>query len=476
MSCFTKIEYEIRPKASYKIIRNCPKCSCKSDFINTNVFRVNANGNQVDVWLIYQCEKCKHTYNLSIYERVRPTSIKSGEYKRFMANDTELALEYGMNKSLFARNKAEINLDQVNYEICLTKKELDTTGNSIVIKNPYELKVRSDKVLSEILSLARSQVKRLLKEDCSVQNHIGKNTIFNIMRDEDMKDNYILVKNYKDNEQLRKSLNELAGATFGGLNFENWYQSGYWKDKYIPYSIVDDGIVVANVSANIMDFCRDGIMKHYIQIGTVMTKESYRKQGLSRFLMEAILSDYLDQVDGFYLWGNDSVVDFYPKFGFQTKKEIQYRKNVENNTDRTVLQMMMNEKSKREALETAIVNSAINSRFQMDNLGLIMFYVVNFMGDCVYYLDQMDAYVIAEINDTDLLIHNVFTPQVIDLEQVIQAFGRDIKSVTLGFTPLKAEGYEGIEVKVEDSTFFVLGKDFDDFESQRIMFPTLSHA
>jgi len=34
-------------------------------------------------------------------------------------------------------------------------------------------------------------------------------------------------KDYKNNEELRKSFNDLATLVFG-LSFEDWYQKGYW--------------------------------------------------------------------------------------------------------------------------------------------------------------------------------------------------------------------------------------------------------
>lgn len=52
---------------------------------------VNANGNRVDVWLIYRCKKCKHSWNLTIYERKKPAKIAPQEYELFMENDAELA-------------------------------------------------------------------------------------------------------------------------------------------------------------------------------------------------------------------------------------------------------------------------------------------------------------------------------------------------------------------------------------------------
>lgn len=48
-----------------------------------------------------------------------------------------------------------------------------------------------------------------------------------------------IIKNYRDNAVLRYSFNTLAEETFG-LDFEAWYQNGFWGDDYNPYSIVKD--------------------------------------------------------------------------------------------------------------------------------------------------------------------------------------------------------------------------------------------
>lgn len=182
MSYFKKKEYEIIPKDSYQIIRNCPKCGVKMRFRNTNNFRVNANGNQIDVWLIYQCEKCKHTYNLEIYNRARRYDMKTATYEKFMTNDKELALEYGTCKQLFMKNKAEIDLEKIYYETLLIKEETCEEESCIIIKNPFELKIRMDKIVAEILRTARNQVKKMQKEGIidSQLNYAGKITIINL--------------------------------------------------------------------------------------------------------------------------------------------------------------------------------------------------------------------------------------------------------------------------------------------------------
>lgn len=90
-----------------KIFHRCGGCGKKKQFINTGKFRVNANGNRVDVWLIYQCERCKHSWNLTIYERKRPSQIDPEEYELFLENDPQLACKYGNDRGFLKRNRAE---------------------------------------------------------------------------------------------------------------------------------------------------------------------------------------------------------------------------------------------------------------------------------------------------------------------------------------------------------------------------------
>lgn len=79
------------------------------EFINSGKFRVNANGNRVNVWLIYRCKKCKHSWNLTIYERIKPSKIQQEDYELFMENDYELALKYGNDIDFLKRNNAEFS-------------------------------------------------------------------------------------------------------------------------------------------------------------------------------------------------------------------------------------------------------------------------------------------------------------------------------------------------------------------------------
>ena len=76
--------------------------------MNSGKFRVNANGRHVDVWLIYRCIKCKHSWNLTIYERTDPNRIPKDLYELFLENDEDTAREYGNNIEFLKKNKAEL--------------------------------------------------------------------------------------------------------------------------------------------------------------------------------------------------------------------------------------------------------------------------------------------------------------------------------------------------------------------------------
>ena len=167
MSYLKKIEYEIVLKDSFLVIRSCSKCGKKTHFKNTKKFRVNANGNKLDVWLIYQCEECKHTLNLAIYERKKVSSIPKKEYQCFLDNDEQLAEMNGKDIQLFRKNKADIDFDRLDYYFVKRHETMEYTDSEeeimVTINNPYQLKIASEKQIAMVLGLSRSQVKSLLE-------------------------------------------------------------------------------------------------------------------------------------------------------------------------------------------------------------------------------------------------------------------------------------------------------------------------
>ena len=284
-----------------------------------------------------------------------------------------------------------------------------------------------------------------------------------------------IIKHYRHDPTLRASFNRLAEKTFG-LNFENWYQNGFWGDNYDPYSVVVHGEVVANVSLNRTDMVIDGAVRRFYQLGTVMTEENYRNRGYIREIMAQIEKDTQD-ADGVYLFGNDSVLNFYPKFGFVPGVEHTYFRPVSQIGPDRMKRVPMDGPESWARLSEAMEKSQFSDSCHMTcNPGLIFFYVSQFMTDCVYYDAHLDAWVVAELEDGCLTIHNVFAGENVSLSDVIAGFGSQVKQVELGFTPADPENFQCRIHKEDECTFFIKGEGLSDFAGKKLRIPSLSHA
>ena len=283
-----------------------------------------------------------------------------------------------------------------------------------------------------------------------------------------------IIHGYRADKQLRDSFNRLAEQTFG-LNFEGWYQNGFWGENYDPHSIVIDGEVVSNVSVNRTDLVFGGRRYHILQLGTVMTAPEYRGRGLNRAIMEYIEREYAD-ADGIYLFANDTVVDYYPRFGFRPGREMACRKAVIASDTCRAEQVLMDGPAAWDRLAAAMEKSTFREGCPMvGNPGLIFFYVSQFMTDAVYHIPSLDAWVIAEQEGATLIIHNIFADTAVTAEDVAAAFA-GVEEICLGFAPENAEGWESYELQEEDTHFFVKGAAFEEFQERKLRIPSLSHA
>ena len=283
-----------------------------------------------------------------------------------------------------------------------------------------------------------------------------------------------IVKDYRDNKVLRDSFNELAKKVFD-LDFEGWYQNGFWNENYIPYSVVIDGKVVANVSVNRCDMNYNGRVLKLIQLGTVMTDPDYRGKGYAQILMEKIMQEFEDRTDGMFLYANDSVLAFYPKFGFCEKAEYQYSRPVKNTTGDVTKKVPMDTVDDWAKMVKVMKSKAQCGNMTMcQNEDLFMFYLSQFMRECVYYIESSDTYVIAEIEGDTLMIHAIFGEASVD--DVIASFGSAIRRATLFFSPTDRTGYEETVVDEEDTTLFVKGKAFEIIGDDKFMFQAIAHA
>lgn len=288
--------------------------------------------------------------------------------------------------------------------------------------------------------------------------------------------NYSLLIGYQNEDKLRASFNDLALQTFN-LSFEGWYQSGYWKEKYIPYTLFYGEKAIANVSVNIIDFNVFGQQKRYIQLGTIMTDQAYRNKNHSRFLMDKVMEEWQSQCDLIYLFANSTVLAFYPRFGFERVKEYAYYKRIGKNiNNKNYEKLNMDEQSNRDKLYDYAKNTKVFGKLSMqENADLVLFYCITLMKDCVFYIKSLDVIVVAIISDRELHLLDIFGKNTVELDRIVASLSHTDAEILLGFTPQDVSSYMIKEI-ISDDALFIQKDRTDLFERNKVMFPLLSHA
>lgn len=290
-----------------------------------------------------------------------------------------------------------------------------------------------------------------------------------------------LIFDYMENDMLRHKLNALTQKTYG-FDFEDWMAGGYFEGDYIPYSFIQDGKILANVSANRMHFIQNGVPKYYIQLGTVMTDEAFRMRGLAGKLVKHVLKEYEDNCDGVYLFSNLDALGFYRKAGFKESGQYQYSLKKEwpgSVKGGAVFRKVcgQDEQMKQKYMD-AVRNSAVNSALEhINKFGLQMFYTANLHD--VYYADDLDCFAVMEKSKDTLILNSVISKRYISMKEIVAHIDAAYNSLMLGFTPVSGD-LDMFEASVCDDTndtrLFFCGRDLESIEKEKLFFPQLSHA
>ena len=295
---------------------------------------------------------------------------------------------------------------------------------------------------------------------------------------------YRLVHDFKHNDTLRESFNDLTRTVYG-FDFADWYGGGHWSDIYVCYAYAVGNTIVANVSATSLDFVIDGEQKRGVQIGTVMTHPDYRGQGLAGKLMEHVIAHYEKHCDFMFLFADKTVLAFYPKYGFsrieqstfqyQPQGHAQDRREVSPAPDMRQLSMTDEEdlKTVKRLTESRRPISPIFGVTQ--DQGLLMFYLTRSFSKDIYYLPGEDIAVVMRLKGDELSVYDILSQKPFVQAEVLQKIvSSDVRSVKLLFTPDGSiDSIEEGEWQSEDG-LFIRPKSFAMPRS--FAFPELSQA
>ncbi len=258
---------------------------------------------------------------------------------------------------------------------------------------------------------------------------------------------YHLIFGYTNNELHRNHFTELLGTVFH-FSLEDWYQRGYWDDRYRPYSLLDGNRMVANVSVNKMDLVIQGTKVNAIQIGTVMTHPDYRGKGLSVKLMEYVLEKYESEVDLVYLFAHAGVREFYPRFGFKECSETQFIYTIPKTASKPtkVEKLDLSDQNTCEYVyQKAKLRKPVSHVFGVeDGHNLFMYHCLYLLSDCLYSINDGELLMLCKQEGNSVHLYDIVSEGEIDFSSVLAGIaGWNAQEIVFHFTP------DRLEIKVD---------------------------
>jgi ribosomal protein S18 acetylase RimI-like enzyme len=185
---------------------------------------------------------------------------------------------------------------------------------------------------------------------------------------------------------------------FPRADFRRWYAAGGWTADYEAHGVADGDELVANVSVMRMRLVIDGREVSGAQLGAVGSVPERRGQGLVRPLMERVLAALDREVELVLLYANDSVLDFYPRFGFRRVPEHAFELDaaIEPASDPAPPLALDDLGQRARWLDACARSLPPTERFGAKGYGSIaLWHVCNFHRRDVRVLEEGEAYAVA---------------------------------------------------------------------------------
>jgi len=281
---------------------------------------------------------------------------------------------------------------------------------------------------------------------------------------------------------LRENYFGLAKTVFG-LDLHKWHEINR-GNNFIPYVIFDGDLAVSSAAVVVNDIKWKNTNKRYVQLSTVMTLPGHRNLGLNRRLIEHILNEWRDKCDAVYLYANDSVVNYYPKFNFMEFTEYDFtipikKRNINSkiNNSTEIIKLNLFDADDFSLIAVKFEESNPFADLTAYNPDLFFFHCHYFLKDNIYYFKDRYAVILAKNKNNQLIIYDVFAENRFDINEIIAAFkNNDAETASLGFTPNESVECRAEPSAKEDNHLFVLSGKENIFANNKIKFPLLSRA
>ncbi len=259
---------------------------------------------------------------------------------------------------------------------------------------------------------------------------------------------------YSD-QLLSDSFFSLQKCVFPEIDLKWALQNGFIPQT-IPWGIFKDKKALSILNATQMKIMLNGEIKRAIQIGTVATDPNFRHLGLSRKLFTHVLKKYSDKYDFIFLFANNTVLDFYPKFDFQQQPESLFRMKLQNNREKHLFRKLSPDSI--DILKKVYSNQDVlsNTFSVLDHSMLSLWYCKIVHHDCLWYDESSQTIMVAKAIDSTLHVFDIVS-QRNDSFFFENLFWPHVKDVVVHFVPDRFNGLFIPELDPEEDVLFYRG-------------------
>lgn len=238
--------------------------------------------------------------------------------------------------------------------------------------------------------------------------------------------------------RLHEAFLRFVPRVFPRASFRKWHELGGWDETYRAVAIVEDGEIVANASLTRMRLVLEGRELTGWQLGAVGVVPGRRGEGLQRLILPRLL-ELSAPDDLVFLFANDSVLDFYPRFGFRRVGEAVFGVDCAVTPSGRPLRRLSVDAADDRATVRRVAAAAlpVTQRFgARDYGGIVLWYWTNFFGDNLCYCEDVDAVLVVQQEGDTLRICDVLAQEPFDLRAYLPRLATSpVRRLELGFTP-----------------------------------------
>lgn len=230
-----------------------------------------------------------------------------------------------------------------------------------------------------------------------------------------------------------------VGRIFPSADFRAWYALGGWTADYQVHALAQGGELVASVSVMRTPAFAAGREVRGAQLGAVGCIPEARGQGLMRPLLQDVVARVEPEAELLWLYANDAVLDFYPRFGFRRVQESEFELELALAPAGAPAPSLDLEDAPRRAAWLAAIARSVPPTERLGARaygGAALWHACNFHRHDVRVLAEGEAYAVAVQRGDTLHLLDVAAPRRFDLLPVLPRLVQEpVARIRFGFCP-----------------------------------------